>query len=137
VVTVAILRLLLELAAPSALLDGRVSVGAVGKVVPGAAVELSVTILDTPMPGLPLELWLWSTDIVLSDNRFDVRDVVDPQARQPRMRARVTAPQQPGRYGIGGHVVYVSCGAARCRPRHADVRWTLEVDAPTPSAAQR
>ncbi|MBC8069849.1 MAG: hypothetical protein IAG13_16040, partial [Deltaproteobacteria bacterium] len=108
--TAAILRLLLDLVAPSALLDGRVSVGAVGTVAPGSAVELSVTILDTPMAGLPLELWLWSADIALFDNRFDGRDVVDPQARQPRIRARVVAPREPGRYGVGGHVVYVSCG---------------------------
>ncbi len=128
--TVAILRLLLELAAPSALLDGRVSVSAVAPAQPGAAVELSVTILDTPMPGLPLELWLSSGDIALSDNRFDGRDVVDPQASQPRMRARLVAPELPGRYGVSGHVVYVSCGAKRCRPRHADVRWTVEVEAP-------
>jgi hypothetical protein len=131
VVTVAILRLLLELAAPSAALDGRVSAGPLAPVAPGAAVELSVTILDTPMPGLPLELWLSSSDIALADNRFDGRDVVDPQAAQPRLRARLTAPMVPGRYGVSGHIVYVTCGAQRCRPRHADVRWTVEVEAPT------
>lgn len=106
------------------------SAGPVAAVAPGVAVELSVTILDTPMPGLPLELWLSSGDIALSDNRFDLRDVVDPQAAQPRLRARLTAPNAPGRYGVSGHVVYVSCGARRCRPRHADVRWTVEVEAP-------
>ncbi len=131
----AILRLLVELVAPATPPDGHVAVASLPEVAPGAPIELSVTILDSPLSGMPVELWLWSKDIALADNRFDARDVVDPQATQPRMRAKLVAPQQPGRYAIFGRLSYVSCGEQRCRARRADVSWQLEVTAPPVASA--
>ncbi len=130
VTVAAILRVLIEIAAPSTPNDGRVSVATVPRVAPGAAIELSVTILDTPLPGAPVELWLWSTDVELADNRFDGRDVVDPLATQPRMRARMNAPTQPGPHVIHGRLSYLSCDEQRCRTRRAAVQWVVEVTPP-------
>jgi len=132
---VAILRLLVELVMPLVPPPGRVNASPSPVAAPGATVELSVTILDTPMSGTPIELWLGAEGMVLVPNRFDNRDVVDPLATQPRIRARVAAPQAPGRYRIDAHVVYVSCGERMCRPHHAAVRWDLEVVAPVAAAA--
>lgn len=115
---------------------GRVNASESPSAAPGAYVELSVTILDTPMAGTPIELWLEADEMVLVPNRFDNRDVVDPLATQPRIRARITAPETPGRYRIDAHVVYVSCGERACRPHHSAVRWDLEVVAPDAAATR-
>jgi hypothetical protein len=133
--TVAILRLLVELVMPLVPPPGRVNASDSPKAAPGAMVELSVTILDTPLSGTPIELSLSAEDLVLVPNRFDNRDVVDPLATQPRIRARIAAPQEPGRYRIDAHVVYVSCGERLCRPHHAAVRWDLEVTPPAAASA--
>lgn len=133
----AILRLLIELTMPLAPPPGRVSASASPVVAPGAAVELSVTILDTPVAGTPIELWLSSPDAILVPNRFDNRDVADPLATQPRIRARITAPAANGRYGVDAHVVYVSCTDTTCRPHYSVVHWDLEVAAPASPAAMR
>ncbi len=109
---------------------GRVSAQVPATAAPGTTVELSVTILDTPAAGAPIDLWLTSPDVELVPNRFDSRDVVDPQATQPRIRVRVVAPAAPGRYGVDAHVLYVSCGESTCRPHLATVHWDLEVAAP-------
>lgn len=128
---VVILRLLIELTSlPPP--RGRVSVSEVAAVEPGAAVELSVTILETPEPGTPLEVELTSDDFEPMPNRFDSRDVVDALANQPRIRARLNAPVRPGRYAVDGRVSYVACADQVCRPRRASVRWMVTVEPPTP-----
>ncbi len=134
---VAILRLLIELVMPLAPPAGRVSASESPVARPGAVVELSVTILDTPMAGTPIELWLSSADLVPVPNRFDNRDVVDPLAAQPRVRARITAPERDGRYGVDAQVSYVSCGPATCRPHRARVHWDVDVVTAVDPAASR
>lgn len=123
-----LLRLVLDAIDPVA--DGRVSVLQPATVAPGAPVELSVTILDGPVRGMPIELALDADAIVLADNRFDARDVVDPHATAPRLRARVVAPAEPGSHAIRGRLSYTTCGATHCRPRHALVAWTVIVAGP-------
>ena len=100
-------------------------------VAPGQSGELSVTILDTPMAGTPIELRLDDgSGVTLADNRLGWADVVDPQAVQPRLRARFTAPEAPGRYEVVGHLTYVTCAKKRCTHRAAGVRWELVVKEP-------
>lgn len=112
--------------------DERIFVLAPGPATPGTSVELSVTIREAPEPGTPIELWLSSDDMPIADNRFDVRDVVDPHAAQPRLRARATAPTKPGSYMVKGELRWVTCTGPWCRTQRADVAWTIEVAAPTP-----
>ncbi|SRR5690606_17105338 len=112
---------------PVALHDARVSVPAVSEVAVGASGELSLTILEPPMPGTPIELRLSSERVRLVDNRLGWDDVVDPQARQPRLRGRFIAPDEPGTYAVRGFVMYVTCGPKRCRPRTRSVEWTVTV----------
>ena len=101
-----------------------------------AAGELSVTILETPEPGIPIEVRLSSDDVELLDNRLGWADVVDPQAHQPRMRARFVAPAVPGRYRVRGLVTWVTCEGEACRTRRAPVAWTVDVlPAEAPAAA--
>jgi hypothetical protein len=126
---VVILRLLIDLVSLP-VPQGRVSVSEVAAALPGSQVELSVTILETPEVGSPLSVELSSDDFEPVPNRFDSRDVVDALANQPRIRARLTAPEVPGRYAVDGHVRYIACTADRCRPRRARVRWTLVVEPP-------
>lgn len=108
--------------------DARVQVAPVPALGPGEEGELSVTILDDAEPGLPLSVRLRAAEVVLADNRLDVRDVVDPQAQQPRIRARFVAPGEPGRYEVEGLVEYITCQAERCRPRRIRVVWVIEVE---------
>lgn len=98
--------------------------------------ELSVTILDTPEPGIPIEVRLSSDDVELVDNRLGWADVVDPQAHQPRVRARFVAPPEPGRYRVDGLVTWVTCIGRTCQTERAPIAWTVEVLAPVaPSEA--
>ncbi|MCA9654866.1 MAG: hypothetical protein H6712_06115 [Myxococcales bacterium] len=110
--------------------DARVQVNAPPPLLPGAEGELSVTILDTPWPQMPLLVRLSSARVVLPDNRLGIRDVVDPQAQQPRVRARFFAPAEPGRHVVEGLVEYVTCDEDRCRPRRTRVVWQVEVRGP-------
>ena len=112
--------------------DGRVRVSAPEPLPPGAEGELSVTILESPAPRMPLSVRLSSDRVVLPDNRLGVRDVVDPQAEQPRVRGRFRAPAQPGPYVVEGLVEYVTCTAARCRPHRTRVVWRIQVTEPEP-----
>lgn len=107
--------------------DGRVQVTSPAPLPAGAQGELSVTILDTPAGVWALSVRLWPTAVVLPDNRLGARDIVDPQASQPRVRARFFAPQRPGRYEVQGLVEYVTCDQERCRPRRSHVVWVVEV----------
>lgn len=118
---------------PVALQDGRVKIIEPAAVAPGAWGEVSVTILDRPLRGTPIELSLESGEVVLPDNRLDWDDVVDPQAEQPRLLARVVAPGLPGEYRVRGRVEYVTCRAERCRPRTAFVEWRLVVRVAAPA----
>ena len=121
------LALLLSLVGPAPAVDDRVAVLQPSPVAPGADVELSVTIRETPEPGAPIELRLSSDELALADNRFDARDVVDPHAAQPRLRARVSAPTTPGPATVRGELRWVVCKGEHCRIQRADVTWTLEV----------
>lgn len=107
--------------------DARVAVLEPPPVAPGGEVELSVTIRETPEPGAPIELRLSSDDVALAEDRFDARDVVDPHAAQPRLRARVTAPGKVGSYAVVGELRWVVCKDDHCRTQRADVRWTIVV----------
>ena len=109
--------------------DGRVQVTSPSPLPVGAQGELSVTILDTPAEVTTLSVRLQSTQVVLPENRLSARDVVDPQASQPRVRARFQAPKVPGRYEVQGLVEYVTCDAERCRPRRSQVVWVVEATA--------
>ncbi|MCH9685504.1 MAG: hypothetical protein K0V04_28990 [Deltaproteobacteria bacterium] len=111
--------------------DGRVQVTVPPTMAPGDAGELSMTILDTPAPRMPLMVRLSSTAVGLPETRLAMRDVVDPLAQQPRIRARFVAPAQPGRYSVEGLVEYVTCDAERCRPRRTTVVWAVVVEQPT------
>ncbi len=115
--------------------DGRVQVTSPSPLLAGASGELSLTILDTPARVAPLSVRLRSEEVSLPETRLDDADVVDPQASQPRIRARYVAPSAAGRYEVEGLVEYVTCEVERCRPRRAHVVWVVEVLAPTPAPA--
>ena len=111
--------------------DGRVQVSQPVPLSAGAVGELSLTILDTPAAVAPLSVRLSSHAVALPEARLGESDVVDPQASQPRIRARYVAPTTAGRYEVEGLVEYVTCKADRCRPRRARVVWVVQVlDAP-------
>jgi hypothetical protein len=118
--------------------DARVQAAPPVPLLAGAVGELSLTILDTPAPVAPLSVRLSSHAVTLPETRLGVGDVVDPQASQPRVRARYVAPSAAGRYEVEGLVEYVTCvspGGAegpRCRPRRARVVWVVEVLEPPP-----
>ena len=112
---------------PVALHDGRVLAQPAGRVEVGKQGELSLTILETPMSGTPIELRLSADTIVLPENRLGWDDVVDPEAGQPRIVARMVAPLAAGEYTVRGRITYVTCGPERCRPRTAHVIWAVEV----------
>jgi hypothetical protein len=114
-------------AAGSALDGGRVTHTGGGTMPARTAGELSVTILDAPEPGIPIEVRLSSDDVELLDNRLGWADVVDPQAHQPRVRARFVAPADPGRYRVRGLVTWVTCEGEACRTRRAAIAWTVDV----------
>jgi len=122
-----VLAFLLVLVGPAAATDERVAVLQPSPVAPGAEVELSVTIREAPEPGAPIELRLASDELALADNRFDARDVVDPHAAQPRLRARVTAPASAGHATVTGELRWVVCEGEHCRIQRADVTWVIEV----------
>lgn len=107
--------------------DGRVQVTSPSPLPVQARGELSVTILDTPVDVSLLSVRLSAVEVVLPENRLGARDIVDPQASQPRVRARFQAPAVPGRYEVEGLVEYVTCDAERCRPRRSRVVWVVEV----------
>lgn len=113
--------------------DARVQVTSPTPLLAGTAGELSLTILDTPAAVAPLSVRLWSTaGVGLPETRLGEADVVDPQASQPRVRARYLAPALPGRYEVEGLVEYVTCTGDRCRPRRARVVWVVQVLGPVP-----
>ena len=64
---------------------------------------------------------------VLPEDRLGWDDVVDPQAVQPRLRARVVAPARTGVHEVRGFVAYVTCNRDRCRPRVSEVKWSVTV----------
>lgn len=96
---------------------------------PGVRGELSLTILEAPAAAGPIEVRLASEAVELPDNRLSRDDVVDPLARQPRLRGRFVAPAEPGTYAVSGEVLYVTCRPKWCRPRRADIAWTVTVEA--------
>ncbi len=103
---------------------------------PGSVGELSVTIMETPAPGVPIELRLDATHVRLVEKRLGWGSVVDPLAVQPRVRTRFTAPEHPGAYVVLGQVSYVTCDADVCLPHVASVRWTVRVEAEPEPASQ-
>jgi hypothetical protein len=116
--------------------DARVRVTPPTPLLAGASGELSLTILDTPAAIAPVSVRLWSTaGVELPETRLGEADVVDPQASQPRVRARYLAPAIPGRYEVEGLVEYVTCKGDRCRPRRTRVVWVVQVLA-GPAAGQ-
>jgi hypothetical protein len=114
----------------SALLDGRARAQDPDAVVVRSTGELSMTLLDAPHRGTPIELRLEAETVVLPENRLGWQDVVDPQASQPRIRASFVAPDEPGEYVVRGRVSYITCGPKRCRSRVASVSWIVRVTDP-------
>lgn len=110
--------------------DGKAAAQPLEPVQPGAPGELSLTILETPDAQGPIEVRLESDAVDMPENRLGWEDVVDPLARQPRVRGRFVAPTQAGDYVVRGHLLYVTCGRKRCRPRRATVTWTVVVQQP-------
>lgn len=113
--------------------DARVQVSQPVPLLAGAVGELSLTILDTPARVSPLSVRLSSPRVGLPETRLGEADVVDPQASQPRVRARYVAPAAAGRYEVEGLVEYVTCVGERCRPRRARVTWVVVVLEPKPA----
>jgi len=111
--------------------SGDVQAAALPAVAPGEAGELSATILETPAPGVPIELRLQAGAVRVTENRLGWSSVVDPQAQQPRLRTRFVAPTEPGSYDIDGVLRYVTCpDDGPCLPHAATIRWTLTVTNP-------
>lgn len=115
----------------------------VAPVAAGSVGELSVTILQTPERGTPIELRLEDEGLDaepghsgrLPDNRLGWDDVVDPKAAQPRLRASFVAPSAPGNYAVVGRLSYVTCTADVCLPHAVYVRWPITVEAKPDLAA--
>lgn len=111
--------------------SGAVQAAELPEVVAGDAGELSVTLLETPVPGVPIELRLDAGAVHLTENRLGWSSVVDPQAQQPRLRTRFVAPREPGEYAIDGVLRYVTCpDEGPCLPHAAALSWRLVVVAP-------
>ena len=109
--------------------DGAVRVAEVAPVQAGGAGELSATVLETPAPGVPIELRLRSGAVRVVENRLGWSSVVDPQAEQPRLRTRFVAPSEPGTYRVDGVMRYVTCSDDACSSHAAAVHWTVVVTA--------
>lgn len=107
--------------------DGQVKVIEPQELAPSSVGEISVTILDRPLPGGPIQLELLAEQVGLPENRLGWDDVVDPQAEQPRLLARVVAPAVSGEYVVLGRLSYITCARTRCRPRLAAVQWLVRV----------
>jgi hypothetical protein len=117
----------IAVAMPPASPTGRVSAQPIPPVRAAMVGELSLTILEPALPSGAIEVWLESDHVALPENRLGHDDVVDPLARQPRIRGRFVAPSEPGDYLVTGHVIYVTCGPKWCRPKRADVQWRVTV----------
>lgn len=117
----------LALTLPPQLVDARVAVSGSLALGENEVGELSLTILDAPEQSLPLLVWLDASAAVdLRENRLTWADVVDRAAAQPRVVARLVA-REAGTHEVRGWVTYVTCDAKRCRPRRANVAWTVRV----------
>lgn len=118
-------------ARPNPAPSGNVQAAALPTLAPGEAGELSATILETPQPGVPIELRLRAGAVRVVENRLGWSSVVDPQAQRPRLRTRLVAPSEPGTYSISGVLRYVTCeDDGLCLPHAAAVQWTLVVAEP-------
>lgn len=118
---------------PVSLIDGRAQPQPPAPLHTGQSGELSVTILETPAVGTLVELRLQADTVQLPENRLGWEDVVDPQARNPRIRARIVAPSSPGEYVVRGRLSYVTCSRKTCRPKTANVTWLVTVVQPPPA----
>jgi hypothetical protein len=94
--------------------------------------ELSLVLLESPEPELPLAVRIAATALLLSENRLDWSAVVDPGALQPRVRASFRAPSEPGRYIVSAQVEYRVCSGAWCRAKQGSVEWVVDVLAASP-----
>ncbi len=94
---------------------------------PGEQGELSLLLLELPELDLPLSVRIEADALELAENRLGWSAVVDPQALQPRLRARFTAPTSPGSYTVAATVDYSVCKGDWCRRKHGRVEWQIEV----------
>ncbi len=126
------MALTVVVARPNPAPSGDVQATALPAVAPGDTGELSATILETPQPGVPIELRLRAGAVRVTENRLGWSSVVDPQAQRPRLRTRFVAPNDPGTYSIDGVLRYVTCeDDGLCLPHAAAIQWTLVVVEPT------
>ncbi len=115
--------------------EGQAVVQVIPPLGPGAAGELSITILETPESGTPIELRLRvPEEIRIATNRLGWDDVVDTRAVQPRLRTRFTAPAEPGSFRVHGLLRYLSCDERTCVPKVVRVSWDVEVVLADPDA---
>jgi len=94
--------------------------------------ELSLLFLERPERDMPVSVRLSSSSLPLTENRLGWADVVDPRAREPRIRTRFLTPSLPGDYRIDADVTYVICGPKRCREKRGRVHWQFTVDPSAP-----
>ncbi len=108
-------------------ITARVQALAVAPLGPGATGELSLLLLESPEPTLPLAVRIDAGSVALIENRLGWSAVVDRGALQPRLRAPFTAPAEPGVYRVRASVDYQVCSLDWCRQRRSEVEWTIEV----------
>jgi len=95
--------------------------------------ELSLILLEAPDRALPLEVRLaadpreQAETLEFDENRLDWSAVVDPLARQPRVRASFRAPSVAGSYEVRARVHYSVCDEQWCRAKRGELRWTIVV----------
>lgn len=99
----------------------------VAALTPGASGELSLLLLESPEPTLPLAVRLDAGSVALVENRLGWSAVVDPRALQPRLRASFRAPAEPGVYVVRASVDYEVCAGEWCRHKRGEVEWTISV----------
>jgi hypothetical protein len=125
--SLAVVATLAAWVAAGALDPGRVLPSGAAQVPPGGGGELSVTILEPPAAGVPIDVRIHAEGVRLVSERLGWADVVDPQARQPRLSVPFVAPQGLGDYTVAGLVTYVICEGKTCRTRRAAVAWKVSV----------
>lgn len=108
-------------------IQARVQALDVAVLAPSARGELSLLLLESPEPSLPLALRLDAGSIALVENRLGWSAVVDPQALQPRLRAHFSAPAEAGTYIVRASIDYQICAGDWCRQKRGEVEWTVEV----------
>lgn len=105
-------------------------------VAPGERGELSLILLEAPARTWPLAVRIDEGEVEVVDDRLGWSAVVDPLALQPRLRVPFVAPAEPGRHEVRASLSYGVCGAQWCWAKRGQLRWWVEVVAPSEAPAQ-